>query len=129
MVVIRLTRGGAKKRPFYHVVAADRRKSRDGRNIERLGYFNPVARGNEIRLNLEMDRINYWLSQGAQPSDRVKSLIKDAQKGPEVVAAERAKKAGKLAQKRAAAKAAKVAEASAEEAEATPASSDEAKSE
>lgn len=113
MVVIRLARGGAKKRPFYHIVAADKRNARDGRNIERLGYFNPTATGKEIRLNMDMDRVNYWLSEGAQASDRVSMLIKDAKKGPEVVAAERAKKAEKLQQKRAAAKAA--AQAPAEE--------------
>lgn len=82
MVVIRLARHGAKKRPFYHVVAADRRSPRDGRNLEKLGYFNPFAK-NEAenqnkRLVLNMERINYWLSQGAQLSDRVKSLLKEA---------------------------------------------------
>ena len=106
MVVLRLARGGAKKRPFYHIVAADKRNARDGRNIERLGYFNPVAAGKQIRLHMDMDRVNYWLSQGAQASDKVANLIKDAKKGPEAVEAERAKKAEKLKQKRAAAKAA-----------------------
>ena len=76
MVVIRLARGGAKKRPFYHIVATDKRNARDGRNIERLGYFNPVAMGKEIRLHMDMDRVNYWLSQGAQTSDKVANLIK-----------------------------------------------------
>lgn len=76
MVVIRLSRGGAKKRPFYHIVVADRRCPRDGRRIETLGYFNPIAAGKEIRLHLENERLQYWLSQGAQPSDRVKHLIK-----------------------------------------------------
>jgi len=76
MVVIRLSRGGAKKRPFYHIVVADKRCPRDGRRIETLGYFNPIAAGKEIRLHLQDERLAYWLSQGAQPSDRVKYLIK-----------------------------------------------------
>lgn len=81
MVVIRLARGGAKKAPFYHVVAADKRCSRDGRYIENLGYFNPVARGNAVRLELNKERIEYWLGEGAQPSERVKTLIKQFDKG------------------------------------------------
>ncbi len=76
MVVIRLARHGAKKRPFYHIVAADKRSPRNGRNLEKLGYFNPVASGQAKRLELNFERINYWLSQGAQPSDRVQSLLK-----------------------------------------------------
>ncbi|EWH11291.1 30S ribosomal protein S16 [Catenovulum agarivorans DS-2] len=78
MVTIRLSRGGSKKRPFYQVVVADSRKPRDGRFIERVGFFNPVARGESERLRLDLERINHWISQGAQTSDRVKSLIKDA---------------------------------------------------
>lgn len=80
MVTIRLSRGGAKNRPFYHVVVTDSRNGRDGRYIERIGFFNPVARGNEQRLLLDTDRVGYWTSKGAQPSDRVARLIKDAQK-------------------------------------------------
>jgi small subunit ribosomal protein S16 len=80
MVSIRLSRGGAKNRPFYHIVVTDSRNSRDGRYIERLGFFNPVARGNEERLRLDAERIEYWKSNGAQPSDRVARLIKDAAK-------------------------------------------------
>jgi small subunit ribosomal protein S16 len=80
MVSIRLSRGGAKNRPFYHVVVTDSRSSRDGRYIERLGYFNPLARGNEQRLSLDVDRVAYWKANGAQPSDRVARLIKDASK-------------------------------------------------
>ncbi len=76
MVTIRLARGGAKKRPFYHIVVADSRRARDGRFIERLGFFNPVARGNEEKLRLDNDRLNYWVSQGAQPSERVSKLVK-----------------------------------------------------
>jgi len=77
MVTIRLARGGAKKRPFYHMVVTDSRNSRDGRYIERVGFFNPVARGNEERLNLKRDRIDYWLGQGAQASERVGKLLKE----------------------------------------------------
>ena len=80
MVTIRLSRGGAKKRPFYHLTVTDSRKSRDGRFIERVGFFNPVARGQEVRLHLEHDRITHWLGLGAQPSDRVATLLKDAAK-------------------------------------------------
>ena len=80
MVTIRLARGGSKNRPFYHVVVTDSRNSRDGRYIERLGFFNPFARGNEERLRLEDERITYWRSVGAQPSDRVARLVKDAVK-------------------------------------------------
>ena len=78
MVKIRLSRGGAKKKPFYHIVVADSRKSRDGRNIERLGFFNPVARGQEQRLRLDLERFDYWTGVGAQISDRVKSLVSEA---------------------------------------------------
>lgn len=80
MVSIRLARGGAKKRPFYHVVVTDSRSKRDGRYIERVGFFNPVARGQEERLRLDSSRIEYWCGQGAQPTDRVSSLIKEAAK-------------------------------------------------
>jgi small subunit ribosomal protein S16 len=80
MVTIRLSRGGAKNRPFYHVVVTDSRNSRDGRYIERLGFFNPVARGKEEKLRLDTARVDYWKSNGAQPSDRVAKLIKDALK-------------------------------------------------
>ncbi|SMN16214.1 SSU ribosomal protein S16p [uncultured Candidatus Thioglobus sp.] len=77
MVKIRLARGGAKKKPFYSIVATDSRKRRDSGYIERLGYFNPVARGQEVRLTLEEERLEYWESKGAQISDRVKQLIKE----------------------------------------------------
>ena len=80
MVTIRMARSGAKKRPFYHIVVTDSRKRRDSGYIERLGYFNPIARGQETRLHLENDRIDYWLGQGAQCSDRVATLMKEARK-------------------------------------------------
>ena len=75
MVTIRLARHGAKKRPFYHLTVADRSAKRDGRFIERVGFFNPLAQGDEQRLRVDLDRIDYWLSVGAQPSDRVNQLI------------------------------------------------------
>lgn len=77
MVVIRLARGGSNKNPFYHVVVADRRYPRDGRYIERLGYFNPVARGQEKRLELTHDRVDHWIKLGAQPSDRVHRILQE----------------------------------------------------
>jgi len=80
MVTIRLARGGSKKRPFYHVVVSDSRSPRDGRYIERLGFFNPGASGAEEGLRLDSDRIDYWVSKGAQPSDRVANLIKCVKK-------------------------------------------------
>ena len=80
MVSIRLARGGSKKRPFYHVVVSDSRSPRDGRYIERVGFFNPRARGQEEELRLDSARIDYWMSQGAKPSERVANLIKGAAK-------------------------------------------------
>jgi len=78
MVVIRLSRGGSKKRPFYHINVADRRNSRNGRFIERVGFFNPIARGQEERLRLDLEAIDRWVAKGAQVSPRVESLMKDA---------------------------------------------------
>jgi small subunit ribosomal protein S16 len=78
MVTIRLARGGAKKRPFYHLTVSDSRKSRNGRFIERVGYFNPSARGQVQRLLFENVRIDYWRGQGAHLSERVAKLVKDA---------------------------------------------------
>jgi small subunit ribosomal protein S16 len=80
MVTIRLSRGGAKKRPFYHLTVADSRNPRDGRFIERVGFFNPQARGQEERLRVSMDRVEHWVSKGAQVSDRVATLLKEAKK-------------------------------------------------
>lgn len=78
MVTIRLSRGGSKKRPFYHLTVTDSRNSRDGRFIERVGFFNPGARGQEERLRVDTQRIEHWVGLGAQLSDRVKSLLKEA---------------------------------------------------
>jgi len=80
MVRIRLARHGSKKKPFYHITVADQRRSRDGRFIERVGYFNPVAKGNAQEYRIEMDRVDYWLSKGAQPTDMVKKLVSRARK-------------------------------------------------
>jgi small subunit ribosomal protein S16 len=80
MVKIRLSRAGSNKRPFYHLTVTDSRSARDGRFIERIGFFNPVARGQEERLRISVERVQYWLAQGAQPSDRVRSLLKEAGK-------------------------------------------------
>lgn len=78
MITIRLQRGGAKKRPFYQVVVADKRRPRDGKFIENLGFFNPLAReGKSERVRLKLERIDYWVSQGAGVSDRVAKLVKE----------------------------------------------------
>ena len=76
MVKIRLTRGGAKKRPFYHVIVTDSRNARDGRNIERVGFYNPVAREGDEGLRIRMDRVTHWQEQGAQLTDAAAKLIK-----------------------------------------------------
>jgi small subunit ribosomal protein S16 len=81
MVVIRLSRAGAKKRPFYHIVVTDSRRRRDGNYIESIGYFNPIARGQEVRLHLEVEKLTYWTGVGAQLSDRVRALTKEFDKG------------------------------------------------
>lgn len=77
MVTIRLSRTGAKKKPFYHIVVTDSRKQRDGRSLERLGFFHPTATGQEVPFKLDMERVNYWIARGAQTSARVAKLIKD----------------------------------------------------
>jgi small subunit ribosomal protein S16 len=78
MVVIRLSRGGAKARPFYNIVVADKRNRRDGRFIERIGFYNPLARGGEEPLRIALDRLTYWTSVGATPSDTVARLVKQS---------------------------------------------------
>ncbi|MCX8050181.1 MAG: 30S ribosomal protein S16 [Methylohalobius sp.] len=80
MVKIRLARTGANKRPFYHVVVADSRAKRDGRHIERVGYFNPLVEEGEARLRLDMERVEFWLGRGAQMTDRVRSLVREWRK-------------------------------------------------
>ena len=87
MVTIRLARHGAKKSPFYHITVADRSSSRDGRFVERVGFYNPVAKGQAEVLRLDLERVDYWMGVGAQPSERVAKLIKQARKQSEGVAA------------------------------------------
>lgn len=87
MVTIRLARGGAKKRPFYHIVVTDQRNKRDGRYIERIGYFNPIAVDAKDGLRIDLPRAEYWIGQGAQPSDRVNALLKGYRKTQEAAAA------------------------------------------
>ena len=121
MVTIRLARGGAKKRPFYGIMVADQRRSPRGKFIERVGFYNPRATGGEERLRIDTERVDYWVSQGAQPSDRVTSLLKQFAKGPEALAAEQAqadeaKAAKKVAAEKAEVDAVKAKEKEAEEA-------------
>lgn len=78
MVKIRLTRGGAKKRPFYHIVVTDQRNKRDGRVIERVGFYNPVAQGQEPRVEVKTDRIAHWVGVGAQMTEKVDQLYREA---------------------------------------------------
>lgn len=80
MVTIRLSRGGSKKRPFYHLTVADSRNPRDGRFIERVGFFNPQARGQEEKLRVDLGRVDYWVEKGAQTSERVAALLKEYRK-------------------------------------------------
>ena len=96
MLTIRLARAGAKKRPFFHITVADSRKPRDGRFIERVGFFNPISKGKEVRLEIDQERFDYWLSQGANISDRVKTLIKENNETPE----EKEKREGKKEKRR-----------------------------
>jgi len=103
MVTIRLARGGAKKRPFYGIMVADQRRSPTGRFIERVGFFNPRAVGGEERLRIDTERVDFWVSKGAQPSERVASLLKQFAKGPEALEAEKAKLVARAAAKKAAA--------------------------
>ena len=103
MLTIRLARSGAKKRPFFHVSVADSRMPRDGRFVERVGYYNPIASGQEVRLELDLERIDYWIGQGAQPSDRVLNLLKQNKETPEQteqrLASKELKRQQKLAKK------------------------------
>ena len=91
MVVIRMARGGAKNRPFYNIVVADSRMPRDGRFIERIGFYNPKAADNEPQFRIALDRVAHWVSHGAQPSDAVKKLIRRGKKQVAGAAPEAAK--------------------------------------
>ena len=110
MVVVRLAKSGAKKNPYYFITVADSRKPRDGAFIERLGFFNPSAKGSEERMRFNTDRLDHWISQGAQLSDKVKELAKDARLSPEDLQAKLDAKKDKRAQKKEAIKAQKIAE-------------------
>lgn len=105
MVIIRLSRGGTNKRPFYKIVVADSRQSCGGSYLERLGYFNPIATGGERRLELNQERVSYWLSKGAQPSERIQSLLRDLEK-PELIEKRRIKNAARKTRQKEKAKAA-----------------------
>ena len=132
MVVIRLARSGAKKNPYYFITVADERRPRDGAFIERLGFFNPTAKGQEERLRIDLEKLNEWVSKGAQLSDRVLALTKEAKLTPEEFVQKVEAKKAKIAAKKAAlaAKLAKEAEeAAAEEAAAEEAASEEAAAE
>jgi small subunit ribosomal protein S16 len=83
MVIIRLTRRGGKNQPFYHVMVTDSRKRQGGAALEQVGYFNPVPRGKDIELKLDLDRIDYWRQRGAKESDRVRSLVAAYRKKPD----------------------------------------------
>ncbi len=107
MVVIRLSRSGAKKNPYYFITVADSRNARDGAFIERLGFYNPSAKGQEEILRIDIEKIDEWVSKGAQVSDRVKRLIKDSKLSPEELDARKAAKKDKVDAKKAAALAAK----------------------
>ena len=118
MVIIRLARSGAKKNPYYFITVADERRPRDGKFIERLGFFNPSASGQEERLRLDLDKLNEWVAKGAQLSERVQSLVKEANLSPEELQAKLDAKKAKADAKKAAieAKLAKEAEEKALEA-------------
>ena len=144
MVIIRLARSGAKKNPYYFITVADERRPRDGSFIERLGFFNPTARGQEERLRVDLDKINEWVSKGAQLSDRVQYLVKEAMLSPEelkakmdarkakadakkaAIEAKLAKEAEEKAAEEAAAEAAEAEAAAAEAAEEAPVEAEEA---
>ena len=147
MVIIRLARSGAKKNPYYFITVADERRPRDGSFIERLGFFNPTARGQEERLRVDLDKINEWVSKGAQLSDRVQYLVKEAMLSPEelkakmdarkakadakkaAIEAKLAKEAEEKAAEEAAAEAAEAEAAAAEAAEEAPVEAEEAPAE
>ena len=110
MVVVRLAKSGAKKNPYYFITVADSRKPRDGAFIERLGFFNPSAKGSEERMRFNVERLDHWISQGAQLSDKVTELAKDARLSSDDLQAKLDAKKNKRVQKKEAIKAIKVAE-------------------
>ena len=110
MVVVRLAKSGAKKNPYYFITVADSRKPRDGAFIERLGFFNPSAKGSEERMRFNIERLDHWIGQGAQLSDKVKELAKDARLSPEELQEKLERKKEKRDKKKEAINAKKVAE-------------------
>lgn len=124
MVVIRLSRGGAKQRPFYNIVATDRRNRRDGRFLERVGFYNPMASGGEQPIAIQLDRIEYWTGRGAQVSDAVSRLIKEQTREGD---AKPSKKKTRAMKKKAAAAADAMAAAEEAKASADAAAADESK--
>ena len=118
MVVVRLAKSGAKKNPYYFITVADSRKPRDGAFIERLGFFNPSAKGSEERMRFNVERLDHWISQGAQLSDKVKELAKDARLSSDELQAKIDAKKDKRTKKKEALKAQKIAELEAQAKEA-----------
>ena len=126
MVKIRLARAGAKKRPFYHLVAADSRSPRDGRFIERLGFFNPIAVGGEVRLRVNIERVDHWVARGAQITDRAAKLLGEAREQPSDAMAEAETVAESEAETKAAGRAETAAESEPESVDAAESGSKEA---
>ena len=118
MVVVRLAKSGAKKNPYFFITVADSRKPRDGAYIERLGFFNPSAKGSEERMRFNIERLDHWIAQGAQLSDKVNELAKDARLSPEDLQTKLDARKDKRSQKKDAIKAKKVAELEAQAKEA-----------
>jgi len=129
MVIIRLARSGAKKNPYYFITVADERRPRDGKFIERLGFFNPTASGQEERLRLDLEKLNEWVSKGAQLSERVQSLVKEANLSPEELQAKLDAKKAKAEAKKAAIEAKLAKEAEEKAAEEAAAAAEEAPAE
>ena len=126
MVVVRLAKSGAKKNPYYFITVADSRKPRDGAFIERLGFFNPSAKGSEERMRFNVERLDHWISQGAQLSDKVSELAKDARLSSDELQAKLDAKIDKRAQKKEVIKAQKIAELEAKAKEAAEEAAEEA---
>ena len=129
MVIVRLAKSGAKKNPYFFITVADSRKPRDGAFIERLGFFNPSAKGSEERMRFNIERLDHWISQGAQLSDKVIELAKDARLSPDELQEKLERKKDKRQKKKEAIKAKKVAELEAQAKEAEEAPTEEAATE
>ena len=129
MVVIRLSRAGAKKRPFYHICVSDRRNKRDGKFIERIGFYNPIAKPTEEKIRFDDERYDHWLSVGAKPSDTVLMLLKRSKMSEEEINKIEEKKVEQLQRKKQEAILKKQEEAAKEEAPAEEAAAEEAPAE